>query len=174
MAQVCELTTEPVSSEQGLHLHEPTAHVFLGADGDANQVEGWYLDTSATSHMTGRVTAFSKLDRAVQGTVRFSDGSVVPIQERGIVTFTDKIDEQIKLNGVLYIPCLKNNIMSLGQLDERGCKVEINNGILRVWDRRCQLLVKIHRGKNRLYILRSNVVDGVCLGVRQGENRVDE
>jgi hypothetical protein len=40
MAQVCELEIEPISSEHGLHLHEPTAHVFLGADGDADQVEG--------------------------------------------------------------------------------------------------------------------------------------
>jgi hypothetical protein len=48
--------------------------------------------------------------------------------------------------------------------------VEINKGVLKVWDRRCRLLVKIHRGKNRLYILRSNVADGVCLGVRQGED----
>jgi hypothetical protein len=47
--------------------------------------------------------------------------------------------------------------------------VEISKGILRVWDRHCRLLVKIHRGKNRLYILRSSITDGVCLGVGQGE-----
>jgi hypothetical protein len=90
------------------------------------------------------------------------------------MTFTDKTSEQIKLAGVLYIPRLQNSIISLGQLDERGCKVEINKGVLRLWDRRCRLLVKIHRGKNRLYILRSNVADEVCLGVRQGEDGVDE
>jgi hypothetical protein len=75
---------------------------------------------------------------------------------------------------VLYISRLKNNIISLGQLDERGCKVEINKGVLRVWDHHCRLLVKIHRGKNRLYILRSNAANGVCLGVKQGEDGVDE
>jgi hypothetical protein len=174
MAQVCELVTEPASSEQSLHLHEPTTHVFLGANGDTDQVEGWHLDTGATSHMTGRAAAFSELDHAVQGTVWFDDGFVIPIQGRGIVTFTSKTGEQIKLVGVLYIPRLKNNIIYLGQLDERGCKVEINNGVLTVWDRRCRLLVKIHRSKNRLYILRSNVADGVCLRIRQGEDEVDE
>jgi hypothetical protein len=86
------------------------------------------------------------------------------------VTFTGKIGEQIKLAGVLYVPRLKNSIISLGQLDERGCKVEINNGVLREWDRRCRLLVKIHRGKNRLYILQSNVANGMCHGVRRRED----
>jgi hypothetical protein len=111
--------------------------------------------------MTERAAAFSELDRAIHGTVRFGDDSVVPIQGRRIVTFTDKTSEQIKLAGVLYIPRLQNSIISLGQLDERGCKVEINKGVLRLWDHRCRLLVKIHRGKNRLYILRSNVADEV-------------
>jgi hypothetical protein len=41
-----------------------------------------------------------------------------------------KIGEVIKLAGVLYIPRLKNNIISLDQLDERGCKVEIEKGLL--------------------------------------------
>jgi hypothetical protein len=65
MAQVCEIVIESTSPEHGLQLHEPTVHVFLGADGDAHQVEGWYLDTGATSHMTGRAAAFSVLDRAI-------------------------------------------------------------------------------------------------------------
>jgi hypothetical protein len=83
MAQVCEIVTEPASPKHGLHLHEPTAHVFLGADGDADQVEGWYLATGATSHMTGRAAAFSVLDRAIQGTVQFGDGSLSQFRGAG-------------------------------------------------------------------------------------------
>jgi hypothetical protein len=66
----------------------------------------------------------------VQGTVRFSDDSIVSIEGRGIVEFTSKTGESIKLVGVLYIPRLNNSITSLGQLDERGCKVEIEKGLL--------------------------------------------
>jgi hypothetical protein len=75
--------------EGGIHLHEPMAHVFLGiggCDGDKEPLEGWYLDTGASSHMTGRADSFLLLDRAVQGTVRFGDGSIVPIEGRGMVT----------------------------------------------------------------------------------------
>jgi hypothetical protein len=170
MARVCEINVNPTSQlpDGGIHLHEPTAHVFLGAvgyDDDNDPLEGWYLNTSASSHMTGRADSFSLLDRTVQGTVRFGDGFVVPIEGRGIATFLGKTGEKIKFVDVLYIPRLKN-IISLGQLDERGCTVRIQAWVLRVWDRRQRLLVKIRQGKNRLYVLQINVSRGVCLGVR--------
>jgi hypothetical protein len=95
--------------------------------------------------MIGRAEAFSELDRVIQGTIRFSDGSLVEIEGRGIVEFTGKTGEAVKLSGVLYIPRLKNSIISLGQLDERECKVEIEQGLLRVWDWRRRLLIKIMR-----------------------------
>jgi hypothetical protein len=152
MARVCEINVDPTPQllDGGLHLHEPTAHVFLGAggcNGDIELQEGWYLDTGASNHMT----------------VRFGDGSVVPIEGWGIVTFLGKTGEKIK------IPRLKNNIISLGQLDERGCTVRIQAGVLRVCYHRQRLLIKIHRGKNRLYVLPINIARGVCLGVRHDE-----
>lgn len=38
------------------------------------------------------------------------------------------------LRGVYYIPRLKNSIISVGQLDEGGSRVEVEHGILRIWD----------------------------------------
>jgi hypothetical protein len=57
------------------------------------------------------------------------------------------------LHGVYYIPALRNSIMCPGQLDEGGSKVEIDKGMLRIWDRHGWLLVKVRRGANRLYVL---------------------
>lgn len=137
MACVRSIDTVPASPMPGaIHIEEPRALAFLGTDGDDDQCEGWYLDTGATSHMTGGAGAFSSMDRTMHGTVRFGDGSLVQIAGRGTVTFTGKFGDQIKLGGVLLIPRLKNTIVSLGQLDEKGCKVEINDNVLRIWYRR--------------------------------------
>jgi hypothetical protein len=54
MVRLCELTLNPALPQERLHLDDPRAHVFLGSGGDNEQIEGWYLDTGATSHMTGR------------------------------------------------------------------------------------------------------------------------
>jgi hypothetical protein len=39
----------------------------------------WYLDSGASSHMTGARDMFTTLDEFMHGTVRFGDGSIVNI-----------------------------------------------------------------------------------------------
>ena len=64
--------------------------------------------------MTGERSAFSELDTAVHGTVRFRDGSMVDIRGRGTILFSCKNGEHQKLDGVYFIPKLTANIISLG------------------------------------------------------------
>ena len=53
---------------------------------------------------------------------------------------------------VYYIPQLHSSIISIGQLDERGSEVLIKDGVLRIRDREQQLLAKVKRSQNRLYL----------------------
>jgi hypothetical protein len=66
-------------------------------------------------------------------------------------------------------PVLCNSIMSLGQLDKGGSKVEIEDGVLRIWDRCKRLLVKVHHSANRLYILHLNAAKSLCLTTRKDD-----
>ena len=67
------------------------------------------------------------------------------------------------LTDVYYIPKLRSNIISLGQLEEHGCKIVLEDGHLRIFDKGRKLLVKVPRGKNRLYVLNINLGMPVCL-----------
>jgi hypothetical protein len=140
-----------------LHLDEPRARVLLGNGSDDDRIDGWYLDFGATHHMTGWREFFSDLDTDVGGSVRFGDSSVVEIKGRGTVIFTAKSEEHRMLTGVYYILVLRNSIISLGQLDESGSHMVIDSGVLRIWDHRRQVLARVVRGKNRLYILHVGV-----------------
>jgi hypothetical protein len=76
MARVCALSVAP----DGVHLKEPHAQAFLGAaDNDVEHLDGWYLDTGATNHMTCHMEVFSDLDQSMVGSVNFDDSSVVSI-----------------------------------------------------------------------------------------------
>jgi len=152
-----------------LHLDEPRARVLLGNGSDDDRVDGWYLDSGATHHMTGRREFFSDLDVDVGGSVRFGDSSAVEIKGVGSVIFTAKSGEHRMLTGVYYIPALRNSIISLGQLDESGSRVVIDSGVLRIWDHRRQLLARVVRGKNRLYILHVGVAQPLCLAARRDD-----
>jgi len=101
--------------------------------------------------MTGRRELFTDLDGDVSGSVRFGDASRVDIQGVGTIAFEGKNGERWLLHGVFYIPALKNSIMSLGRLDKDGSEVRIQDGVLRVWDQRGRLLIKVLRGPNFLY-----------------------
>lgn len=129
----------------------------------------WILDTGATNHMTGVRKAFSELDTGVHGTVRFGDGSVVDIEGRGTILFKNKKGEHQALSGVYHIPRLTANIVSMGQLDEEGFKIQIEGGVLRIWDERRRLLAKVSRSMNRLYVLKLNVDRPVCMAA-QGDD----
>jgi hypothetical protein len=52
------------------------------------------------------------------------------------------------LTGVYYIPTLRNSIIRLGQLDENGLRVEIKDGVNRIWNRHRRFLAKVTRGTN--------------------------
>ena len=79
-----------------------------------DKIDGWYLDSGATHHMTGRRELFSDLDTSVRGSVRFGDASRVEIQGVGSIVFQAKTGEHRVLHGVYFIPALCNSIMSLG------------------------------------------------------------
>jgi hypothetical protein len=76
---------------------------------------------------------FTDIDTSIVGTVHFGDASVVDIKGQGTVVFVTKQGHHRALTNVYYIPRLKSSIVSIGQLDEIGCRVLIENGTLRMW-----------------------------------------
>ena len=68
---------------------------------------------------------FATLDESVHGSVKFGDGSLVVIRGRGAVVFKGQGGHQHALSEVYFIASLRSNIISIGQLDEVGCKVVI-------------------------------------------------
>ncbi|KAK2630796.1 hypothetical protein QOZ80_UnG0725510 [Eleusine coracana subsp. coracana] len=109
---------------------------------------------------------FEDLDTMVCGSVRFGDDSVTRIEGRGTVMFRCKNGEKRSFAGVYFIPRLTMNIISLGQLDEVGYKIDIDSGVLRIREPGRQLLAKGQRATDRLYLLRIKVAQLVCLAVR--------
>jgi hypothetical protein len=90
----------------------------------------------------------------------------VEIKGVGSVIFAVESGELRLLNGVYYIPALRNSIISLRQLNENGSRVEIKDGVMRIWDRHHRILAKVTRGTNRLYVLNMQVAQPICLTAR--------
>jgi hypothetical protein len=92
------------------------------------------------NHMSDCWGAFIDIDTAIHGSVKFDDGSEVKIEGSGMVLFKGKTGEHIPLTGAYFIPRLTTNIISLGQLDEGGCNVHAQHGVVQIRDNRGQLI----------------------------------
>ncbi|CAN1315404.1 hypothetical protein LINPERPRIM_LOCUS29700 [Linum perenne] len=84
--------------------------------------------------MTGSIEKFAELNKSIRGTVNFGDGSSVEICGQGSILIECQTGEHKVMTHVYYIPRLKSNILSVGQLDENGCMVVIEDGVMSVMD----------------------------------------
>jgi hypothetical protein len=101
------------------------------------------------NHMTGSRDSFFELDTHICGTVTLGDGSIMKIEGHNTIVLMCKTGEHRALTEVYFIMRLKVSIISIRQLDESGCRVDIKAGIMCIYDQSNRLLagvsVRTHR-----------------------------
>lgn len=104
--------------------------------------DSWYLDTGCSNHMTCRKEWLTDLNPNKKTKIRFADFSTVTSEGIGTVAIKKK-DGQMALNQeVLYVPGMKCNLLSLGQLVEKGFTVLMKNGFLKMFNCNQKLMLK--------------------------------
>jgi transposase InsO family protein len=81
---------------------------------------GWYLDTGASKHVTGSASQFASLDDTYQGDVRTVGGQKHRIAGRGSINFQFPSGEIKSVPGVLYVPSIIKNLLSVESLTDKG------------------------------------------------------
>lgn len=98
---------------------------YKGDGGRANTT--WYLDTSASNHMCGDRSIFVELDETISGNVTFGDESKISLKGKGDIFIRLKDESHQFLLNVYYMPKMKNNILSMRQLLEKGYDIHMKN-----------------------------------------------
>ena len=114
--EIVNLTTE----ESTLFMAYTEDILLQGVQDMRIQDNQWYLDTGASSHMTGMRSFFRSIDENQRGTIKFGDESSIAFEGKGSIIVNYSNGEELKLEGVLFVPTLKVNILSLGKLDDDG------------------------------------------------------
>ena len=107
--------------------------------------------------MIGKKTFSHQIDENKKGKVKFGNGSTIPYEGKGHIYVTLKIGEVMIILNVLYLCYLKTNILSLGKLDDQGCKTILSNGFLTVHDKFGRLLTKTKKTARNMYKLMINI-----------------
>ena len=91
----------------------------------------WRVDSGASRHMTNEWKLFTKIGLTNSIVYAVNDGTIAA---EGIGTVRVMIKDlkgkavEMKIHGVLFVPQCKENLLSEGQLDERGMETVTANG----------------------------------------------
>ena len=94
----------------------------------------WYLDTECSNHITKNRDWLIDLDSSVNSRVRFADNSTILAKGIGKVLITRKDGKKAYMRDVSYVPSMKNNLLSLGQLLEKGYTMTMQQNHNAVYD----------------------------------------
>jgi len=123
----------------------------------------WYLDTAASNHMCGDESFFSELTKVEAGLVSCGDDSKMVIKGRGTIRHMQKDGRVGEIRDVYYIPEMKSNILSIGQIVEKGNSIMIKNQVLYLKDKQGRLAAWVEKEKNRMYKLELSILQKRCL-----------
>ncbi|KAI5426259.1 hypothetical protein KIW84_031895 [Lathyrus oleraceus] len=126
----------------------------------------WYLDSGASNHMCGHKHLFKEMRKIEDGNVSFGDASKVKVEGKGTIRYLQKDGLIGSIQDVYYVPNLKTNILSLGQLTEKGYSILMKERILYLKDKLGHLIARVEMERNRMYKLNLINVREKCLQVR--------
>ncbi|KAG9446373.1 hypothetical protein H6P81_012501 [Aristolochia fimbriata] len=102
----------------------------------------WFLDIGCSNHMTGQRDFFTSLDNTVTTEVKFGNNSRIPVKGKGQIGIKAKDGSMQKISDVYYVLGLHSNLLSVGQLAEKGYNVRIQGGQCTIRDSKQGLIAK--------------------------------
>lgn len=114
--------------------------------------EVWFLDFGCSNHMSGNKEWFSELDESFRQSVKLGNNTKMPVVGKGNVRMQVNGFVQV-ISDVYYILELKNNLLSIGQLQEKCLSILIQDGKCRVYHPTKGLIMQTDMSGNRMFSL---------------------
>lgn len=122
---------------------------------EASREDVWFLDSGCSNHMCGDKALFSDLNESFRQIVKLGNNSKMSVNGKGNV--------RLQLSGVVhvvtevfYVPELRNNLLSIGQLQERGLAILIQHDKCRIYHPKKGLIIQTDMAANRMFFLLAN------------------
>ena len=146
--------------EQKANYAETKEEMLLMAFVNSNEAAMehiWFLDSGCSNHMCRKKNMFFDLDSSFQESVKLGNDSSINVQGKGKI--------RMEVNGfmhviteVFYVPDLKNNLLSIGQLQENGLAVVIQHGKCKIFHSEKGLIMETKMTHNRMFTVLARCV----------------
>ena len=112
----------------------------------------WFLDSGCSNHMCGNKDMFCDLDSSFRESVKLGNDSKLTVQGKGKVRM-EVNGIVLMITGVFYVPDLKNNLLSIGQLQEKGMTVLIQHGKWKIFHYEKGLIMEPEITHNKMFVV---------------------
>ncbi|KAK2386041.1 putative mitochondrial protein [Trifolium repens] len=130
---------------------------------DNAQNEDWYLDSGCSNHMTSHREWLTSFDASQKSSIKLADGRKLPAEGIGNMVIKSKKGGKVIISEVFYVPDMSCNLLSLGQLVEKGFSVSMEDSALKLFDKMKNLVLMCNLSKNRTYKCKISSVDMMCM-----------
>ncbi|XP_075515589.1 uncharacterized protein LOC142550237 [Primulina tabacum] len=118
---------------------------------EAKREDAWFLDSGCSHHMCGDQTMFNELNENFRHSVKLGNNTRMDVMGNGSVKLLlDGVNHVVA--EVYYIPELRNNLLSIGLLQERGLTILIKGGMCKIFHPRKGLIIQTNMSANWMFI----------------------
>jgi hypothetical protein len=100
----------------------------------APEEDAWFLDSSASSHVTSNSQIVTNQSRSNVSSIRIANGQVLAVIAKGNVKIEESFGEMKTICNVLYVPRIKLNLL-VGKFTDLGHVILFNSTHCLIFDR---------------------------------------
>ena len=130
-----------------------------------NNNDQWLLDTGCSNHLSGKKELFSDLDESYHTSVKLGDNSKLEVLGKGKIAIRLKDGSLNYISDVFYAPGICQNLLSVGQLVEKGYDLKFNKKGCTINDAEMGLIAKTNMSRNRLFPMNIRYDADLCCKV---------
>ncbi|CAL5371264.1 unnamed protein product [Camellia sinensis] len=147
--QALKITSEDRGEEEEMLL---VSYVEMTG---ARREDVWFVDSGCSNHMCGDKSLFCDLNEDFRQRVKLGNNTRMAVLGKGTVRLTVSGFTHV-VSEVFFVPELKNNLLSIGQLQERGLAILIQHGKLKIYHPEKGLIIQTEMTTNRMFVLLAN------------------
>ena len=130
----------------------------------------WYLDSGCSNHMTKNESIFCSLDRS-KTKVKIGNGDFMEAVGKGTIAIDTKKGKRY-INDVLLVPNIDQNLLSVGQMIEKGYSLHFEGNSCTIYDKQDKSfqIAKVKMKENRCFPIQWKYASNVAMLAQTDES----